>query len=223
MWLVVRAEGDRTVPLPLSIKIDLGVGLCYAVLVGSAVAALAYPLLFLVSLPSKNSRFSTSYFFFTEGVNYLWMLGIIVTVLLVPVLGCIWLEVGREPPPIVDPPFSPLAHQEHVVWSHLIADQQLAPAFEAFKRGGSKKAFEVFKRFADQGNAAAQNNVGVMCESGFGVEMSDAHAEEYYRRAAEQGVRTAQFNLAALLVGDTLRSGTSEHGSATDGRLVEGL
>jgi len=222
MWLIVRGEGNRTVPLSMSIMIGLGSGLCSAVLVGGAVAALAYPLLFLMPLPVEIHSFLVG-LLSTEEINYWWVLGIIATMLLLPVVGCVWLEAGREPPPSVDPPFSPLAHQDHVVWSYLIADQQLAPAFDASIGRNSKKAFEVFKRFADQGNGAAQNNVGVMFETGFGVEKSDAQAEQYFCRAAEQGVRTGQFNLAALLVGDILRAGASQHSSDTDRRLVEGF
>ena len=96
-------------------------------MVGAAVAALAYPLLFLVQWPVEIRGFLVGIFSTTE-INYWWMLGCIATVLLLPVVGHVWLEAGREPPPSVDPPFSPLAYQEHVVWSHLVTDQQLAPA-----------------------------------------------------------------------------------------------
>ena len=39
---------------------------------------------------------------------------------------------------------------------------------------------------ADQGNAAAQNNLGVCCENGTGVAKDEARAVQLYRLAAAQ-------------------------------------
>ena len=48
---------------------------------------------------------------------------------------------------------------------------------------------------ADQGDAGAQNNLGVMYDTGQGVPRDDAEAVRWYRLAAEQGHARAQFNL----------------------------
>jgi len=221
-WLFVRWEGNRSVPLSISIGIGLVIGICSAVIVGGAVAVLGYPILFLLPWPAEFQIFLVQ-LLPAEQLNYWWTFVGFSLIFLALVVGCVWLEAGRDPPPRVGPPFSPLAHQDHGVWGYLIDDEQLAPAFEAFHtHKGPTKAFEAFRQFADQGNAAAQNNVGVMFESGFGVDKSDAQAEAYFRRAAERGIGTAQFNLAALLTGDILRAGTIEHNTETNGRLVEG-
>jgi hypothetical protein len=218
-WLFTRWEGNRFVRLSTSVGTGLIIGVCSAALVGGAIAVFGFPTLFSIPWSTEFRNFLVS-LIYTKGLNYWWMLAAFTLVILVSVIGCVWLEAGRDPPPRVGPPFSPLAYQEHVIWSHLIDDRQLTPAFESLHR--STKAFEIFRWFADEGNAAAQNNVGVMFESGWGVEQSDAHAEDYFRRAAERGIGTAQFNLAAVLVGDTLRASRSEHNAEPKGRLVEG-
>jgi len=48
---------------------------------------------------------------------------------------------------------------------------------------------------AEQGDAEAQNSLGVMYDHGLGVPEDDAEAVTWYRRAAEQGLAVAQFNL----------------------------
>ncbi|HGO8427817.1 TPA: tetratricopeptide repeat protein [Neisseria meningitidis] len=51
---------------------------------------------------------------------------------------------------------------------------------------------------AEQGNAAAQYNLGAMYAEGQGVRRDDAEAVRWYRQAAEQGLAQAQFNLGAM-------------------------
>ena len=51
---------------------------------------------------------------------------------------------------------------------------------------------------AEQGNANAQNNLGVMYDSGKGVPQSYQEAVKWYRLAAEQGNANAQNNLGAM-------------------------
>ena len=48
---------------------------------------------------------------------------------------------------------------------------------------------------AEQGNTAAQHNLGVMYENGEGVRQDDAEAVRWYRQAAAQGLAQAQYNL----------------------------
>ena len=54
------------------------------------------------------------------------------------------------------------------------------------------------KKAAEQGNSIAQNNLGVMYESGDGVEQNFNKAFEWYEKAALKGNDTAQCNLADL-------------------------
>jgi uncharacterized protein len=52
--------------------------------------------------------------------------------------------------------------------------------------------FEETKALAEQGDASAQYNLGVMYEYGKGVPEDDAEAVKWFRLAAEQGDATAQ-------------------------------
>ena len=51
------------------------------------------------------------------------------------------------------------------------------------------------KALADQGDAEAQNNLGLRYYNGEGVTKDYAEAVKWYRKAAEQGHAEAQFNL----------------------------
>lgn len=68
----------------------------------------------------------------------------------------------------------------------------------AYRRGDYGTALKEFRPLAQQGNAAAQSNLGVMYEKGQGVSQDYKEAARWYRDAAEQGNVTAQFNLARM-------------------------
>ena len=51
---------------------------------------------------------------------------------------------------------------------------------------------------AEQGNARAQYNLGVMYNQGEGVPEDKAEAARWYRLAAEQGHTGAQYNLGVM-------------------------
>ena len=55
-----------------------------------------------------------------------------------------------------------------------------------------KQAVKWYKLAADQGNAPAQFNLGVMYDKGEGLPEDDQQAVNWYRRAAEQGLEDAQ-------------------------------
>ncbi len=56
-------------------------------------------------------------------------------------------------------------------------------------------AAEWWRKGAEQGDADAQYNLGVMYSNGEGVPQDDAEAVKWYRNAAEQGYAQAQYNL----------------------------
>ena len=58
--------------------------------------------------------------------------------------------------------------------------------------------FQETLQAAEQGNAAAQFNLGVMYEDGQGVRQDYAQAVQWYRKAAEQGLAEAQYNLGVM-------------------------
>ena len=51
---------------------------------------------------------------------------------------------------------------------------------------------------AEAGNAAAQNNLGLMYDNGTGVAQDYAAAVSWYRTAADQGYAKAQYNLGLM-------------------------
>lgn len=63
---------------------------------------------------------------------------------------------------------------------------------------GSAEAVKWYRRAAEQGNAAAQFNLGWMYDDGRGVPEDHAEAVKWYRRAAKQGNAPAQHNLGAM-------------------------
>ena len=81
-------------------------------------------------------------------------------------------------------------------WASDVADrcQQL------YINGQYEQAFPVCSKAAEQGNAKAQNNLGVMYANGKGVKQDYAEAVKWYRKAAEQGYAEAQFNFGCMYV-----------------------
>ena len=69
----------------------------------------------------------------------------------------------------------------------------------AYKSGDFATALREWTPLAEQGNAAAQGNLGVMYEKGQGVPRDDKTAVKWYRLAAEQGLSSAQYKLFVML------------------------
>lgn len=57
-----------------------------------------------------------------------------------------------------------------------------------YDEGNYTEAVNCYRKAAEQGDATAQNNLGVMYTNGLGVGQDYAQAVEWYRKAAEQGV-----------------------------------
>jgi TPR repeat protein len=69
----------------------------------------------------------------------------------------------------------------------------------AYQRGDYVHAMHLWRPLADQGNARAQSNLGVMYAKGQGVRRRDyAAAASWYRKAAEQGNAIGQSNLGVM-------------------------
>ena len=76
--------------------------------------------------------------------------------------------------------------------------EPLEDARAAYQHGDFATAYKTFRSLADQGNAAAQTNLGVMYGSGDGVPQSFSDALKWFHKAADQGDAAAQFNLGLL-------------------------
>ncbi len=82
-------------------------------------------------------------------------------------------------------------------WPALVyADFQAGLA--AYNQGDYATALKEWRPLAEQGDATAQFNLGVMYNFGQGVPQDYQEAVRWYRLAAEQGYAPAQFNLGFL-------------------------
>jgi len=86
----------------------------------------------------------------------------------------------------------------------LLLGVETAPAgpFEdgsaAYQRGDYAEALKWYRLSAEQGNAGAQTNLGVMYDNGQGVGQDKAEAVKWYRLAAARGSAEAQYNLGEM-------------------------
>jgi TPR repeat protein len=68
----------------------------------------------------------------------------------------------------------------------------------ADEKGVYATALRLLRPLAEQGEASAQYNLGLMFDNGQGVQQNYATAVSWYRRAAEQGHADAQNNLGVM-------------------------
>ena len=76
--------------------------------------------------------------------------------------------------------------------------QTFDEAVAAYERGDFATALRGFRSYAEQGDASAQFNLGLMYDNGEGVPENDAEALRWFRLAAEQGHALAQSNLGLM-------------------------
>lgn len=74
----------------------------------------------------------------------------------------------------------------------------LAEGVEAINKGDFKAALVELQPLAEQGNAGAQFNLGLMYFNGTGVAQDDRQALNWFRLAADQGDAFAQFALGNM-------------------------
>ena len=80
----------------------------------------------------------------------------------------------------------------------LYAGADLQKGLDAISDGDYRQALNNLKELADQGNAKAQYNIGVLYQNGDGVPQSNTEATHWYRLAANQGNVKASFNLGVM-------------------------
>lgn len=69
---------------------------------------------------------------------------------------------------------------------------------QLYDAGKYKEAFPLLLKAAEQGNAEAQFRLGILYETGIGVDKNYSAAAKWYRKAAEQGHAQAQNNLGRM-------------------------
>ena len=77
----------------------------------------------------------------------------------------------------------------------------LEDGYAAYQRGDYAKVMRLFRPLADQGNATAQNNLGVMYRDGSGVSRDYAQAFAWFRKSADLGNANAQ-SIGGLIQGE---------------------
>lgn len=87
-----------------------------------------------------------------------------------------------------------------LLWSCTLGALAAGPQTQA----GANVDLMALRKGAVAGNAYDQLNLGAAYDNGIGVERNIDQALFWYRKAAEQGVAEAQFNLAHLLVTEEL-------------------
>ena len=75
---------------------------------------------------------------------------------------------------------------------------QFDQATAAYDRGDYATAYRLFRPLAEQGDVAAQTNLGILYYTGQGVTQDYAAAVSWYRKAADLADAQAQFNLGLM-------------------------
>ncbi len=83
---------------------------------------------------------------------------------------------------------------------------------KAYKRGDYATALRIMRKLAAQGDAGAQQHLGVMYSNGQGVPQDFKEARKWNRMAAAQGDVTAQYNLGVMY--DKGHGVTQDYGEA---------
>ena len=88
-----------------------------------------------------------------------------------------------------------------VLFGTHVSAQNFNKGLKAAHAGDDATALKEWKPLAEQGEASAQYNLGVMYQKGRGVLKDYAEAVKWYRLAAEQGEAFAQLNLGTMYEG----------------------
>jgi TPR repeat protein len=79
-----------------------------------------------------------------------------------------------------------------------VAAEPFTDAAKALDKHDYASALRLLRPIAEQGNAQAQYNLGVMYDAGDGVPQDYAAAMSWWRKAAEQGYAKAQLGLGSM-------------------------
>ena len=94
---------------------------------------------------------------------------------------------------------APNIYDAVLIKQFMVCNGAMTQGCERFGTADFKAARALFARAANQGHAGAQNNLGVMYESGADMPIDRAAARRWFAKSAEAGVAMARYNLAMLL------------------------
>ncbi len=75
-------------------------------------------------------------------------------------------------------------------------------ASEEWEAGNLRRAFDLFQRAAELGDASSQNNLGYFFDEGIGVNANKEKAKFWYTKAMKNGEISSYSNLAKLQIDD---------------------
>ena len=75
---------------------------------------------------------------------------------------------------------------------------ELGEGYKAYQRYDFATALRIFRQLADQGDANAQDTLGIMYSNGQGVPKDYGEGLKWYRKAADQGHAQAQYSLGSI-------------------------
>ncbi len=107
-------------------------------------------------------------------------------------LGCI---IGSAD--AADTPASPTSVETQSA-SSVEPASEIDAGIAAVENEDYDKAFSIFSRLANAGNAEAQHNLAMLYRAGKGVKKDLASSLKWFRRAAEQGIADAQYYLGYM-------------------------
>jgi TPR repeat protein len=84
------------------------------------------------------------------------------------------------------------------ILSDSVASEQVIDGIRAYEKKQYKQAFSIFSSHADITNPMAMYYLSALYLSGKGVEQNEEMAFEYCKRAAEEGIVDAQFQLGMM-------------------------
>ena len=120
--------------------------------------------------------------------------------IVVVVLVAIGVRTSNSPEGSTQPADTPLPPQEQQVATieevrGALEEIRAAEAITAYEQRDYRAAFEGFRNLAEQGNALAQNYLGIMYTKGEGTATDLVEALRWWNRAAEQDFAAAQYNI----------------------------
>ena len=77
-------------------------------------------------------------------------------------------------------------------------EAQFKQAMTAYEAGHYSQALRLLQPLAQQDDAKAQYNLGLLYENGWGVTQNYKKAVAWYQKAANQGIAEAQYNLGVM-------------------------
>ena len=82
--------------------------------------------------------------------------------------------------------------------SNLAFGDDILKGFDAYKNKDYETAFEIWHKLAEEGDAIAQNSLGVLFQKGQGVKKNYSESYKWFKKSSEDGYTPAQVSLGYI-------------------------